>query len=99
MDIRPIRTDEDHAWALARITELWQAEYGTPEHDELEVLVVLAEDYEQRRWPIIDADRERAWWIALDSRNVSTVCIRVTFHHVAAPLTLSYTNLQTQEGS
>lgn len=64
MDIRPIRTDEDHAWALERITELWQAEYGTPEHDELEVWVVLAEDYELRRWPITDAEKERARWRA-----------------------------------
>ena len=38
MDIRPIKTPEDHKVALARIDELMDAEEGTPEVAELEVL-------------------------------------------------------------
>ena len=48
MDIRPIRTAEDHAAALRRIEALWDAEENTPESDELEVLVDLVEHYEER---------------------------------------------------
>ena len=54
--IKPIRNDEDHAAALAAIECLWQAAPGTPEHDRLEVLAMLVDDYESRRWPIEPAD-------------------------------------------
>jgi HTH-type transcriptional regulator/antitoxin HigA len=52
MDIRPIRTAEDHAAALRRIEALWDAEDNTPESEELEVLVDLVEHYEERHFPI-----------------------------------------------
>lgn len=57
MDIRPIRTDEDHRAALAAIEACWGAPEGSPEGDKLEVLVTLVESYEARRWPIEDAER------------------------------------------
>jgi HTH-type transcriptional regulator/antitoxin HigA len=52
MDIRPIRTDEDHATALTEIERLWGAPEGSPEGDRLDVLVTLVEAYEEKRWPI-----------------------------------------------
>ena len=52
MDIRPIRTDEDHRAALAEINRLWDAPEGTPEEDMLDVLLTLVEIYEERRWPL-----------------------------------------------
>jgi HTH-type transcriptional regulator/antitoxin HigA len=55
-EIKPIRTDADHAAALAAIESLWQAAPGTPEHDRLEILAMLVDDYESRRWPIQPAD-------------------------------------------
>jgi HTH-type transcriptional regulator/antitoxin HigA len=57
MDIRPIRTDEDHRAALAAIEACWGAPEGSAEGDKLEVLVALVESYEARRWPIEDAER------------------------------------------
>ena len=51
MDIRPIRTDDDHRRALAEIEKLWGAADGTPEGDKLDVLVTLVEVYEEQRWP------------------------------------------------
>jgi HTH-type transcriptional regulator / antitoxin HigA len=56
MQIRPIRTDADHADALRRIDELMDAEPGTPEADELDVLATLVEAYEDRHFPIADPD-------------------------------------------
>ena len=56
MQIRPIRTDADHAAALRRIDELMYAEPGTPEADELDVLATLVEAYEDRHFPIADPD-------------------------------------------
>ena len=46
--IKPIRNDRDHARALKRIDQLWDAKKGTPEYDELEVLFTLAEAYESQ---------------------------------------------------
>jgi HTH-type transcriptional regulator / antitoxin HigA len=55
MDIRPIHTDADHAAALKEIERLWNAADGSPEADRLEVLAILVEDYESRRWPVPQA--------------------------------------------
>lgn len=52
MNIRPIRTPEDHEAALARIDELMNAEEGTPEAAELEVLAILVDRYETDAFPI-----------------------------------------------
>lgn len=38
------------------IERLWHAEPGTPEHDRLAVLGILANDDEDRRWPIQSSD-------------------------------------------
>lgn len=56
MEIRPIRTDQDHAAALREIDGLWGAPEGSDEGDRLEILVTLVEAYEEKRWPIDDAD-------------------------------------------
>lgn len=56
MDIRPIRTDEDHAEALVEIERLWGSAPGTPEGDKLVVLAILVETYEEERWPIEASD-------------------------------------------
>lgn len=52
MKIRPIRTDDDLTAALARIDALWGAAPGSPDGDELDVLVDLVEHYENRHFPI-----------------------------------------------
>jgi HTH-type transcriptional regulator/antitoxin HigA len=52
MEIRPIRTDEDHRAALAEIEACWGAAEGTEEGDKLDVLFALVEAYEEKRWPI-----------------------------------------------
>jgi HTH-type transcriptional regulator / antitoxin HigA len=51
MDIRPIRTREDHVAALREIDALWGAPEGTDEGDRLDVLLALVESYEARTWP------------------------------------------------
>jgi len=52
MDIRPIRTDEDHCAAVAAIEGCWGAPEGTEEGDKLDVLTALVEIYEAKHWPI-----------------------------------------------
>jgi len=53
MDIKPIRTKKDHAWALKEIERLWdKAEEGTPDGDRFEVLSALVDAYEREHFEI-----------------------------------------------
>lgn len=56
MNIKPIRTEADYAEAMARLDEVWGAEIGTPEGDELEVLAILIGQYEDKHHPMPPSD-------------------------------------------
>jgi HTH-type transcriptional regulator/antitoxin HigA len=56
MSIKPIRNDEDLRAAFARLEAVFQSPEGSPEADEMEVLVALVESYENKRYPIGPAD-------------------------------------------
>lgn len=56
MNIQPIHNDTDLERAFARLEELWAAEDGTPDADELEVLSILIERYEDMHYPIGPSD-------------------------------------------
>ncbi|MGL4637770.1 MAG: helix-turn-helix domain-containing protein [Beijerinckiaceae bacterium] len=56
MQIKPIRNDDDHDAALARIEALWGSAVGTTDGDELDVQATLVEAYESRRWPDREVD-------------------------------------------
>ncbi|MGO9121464.1 MAG: helix-turn-helix domain-containing protein [Desulfomonilaceae bacterium] len=52
MNIKPIRTKKDYELACKRIDEIFQAEPGSPEDDELDILATLVDAYEQKHFPI-----------------------------------------------
>ncbi|MEX0406099.1 XRE family transcriptional regulator [Aquibium sp. LZ166] len=54
MNIRPIRNEADHAWALSEIGRYFdhEPEEGTPEADRFDVLATLIEAYERQHWPM-----------------------------------------------
>lgn len=52
MKIKLIKTEEENEAALARLEEIFDAEPGTPEGDEAELLTALIEMYEQKAYPI-----------------------------------------------
>lgn len=60
MNIKPIKSDADHEAALREIEQLWGATEGTVEGDRLDVLVTLADAYEERRWPLEELDPVQA---------------------------------------
>lgn len=49
---RLIKTEKDYDLALSRIDELMNAEQGTPEADELELMATLVEMYEEIHFPM-----------------------------------------------
>ena len=52
MMIKPIKTENDYDQALKRIDELWGAKAGTPEGDELDILITLVQAYDVEHYPI-----------------------------------------------
>ena len=69
--IKPIRTDEDLDAALVRIEELFDAEPGTPEDDQLEVLTDLVCFYEDKHYPIDPPDPISAIKFRMDQANLT----------------------------
>jgi HTH-type transcriptional regulator/antitoxin HigA len=55
-DVKPIRSEADHAAALAEIELLWGAPSGTPEGDRLDVLATLIDSYESEHHAIDPPD-------------------------------------------
>jgi len=52
MNIKPIKTESDYKKAIERLEVIFDAEKGTKEGDELEILSILIEKYEADNFPI-----------------------------------------------
>lgn len=52
MTIKPIKSKKDYKNALARLEKIFDARQNSKEADELEVLGILIEKYEQAHYPI-----------------------------------------------
>jgi HTH-type transcriptional regulator / antitoxin HigA len=52
MEIRPIKTKKDYQSALARLELIFDAKKNSKEGDELEILSILIEKYEDEHFPI-----------------------------------------------
>ena len=70
-NVSPIRTEADYDAALARIEGLFHAQVGTPESDELDILVTLVERYENEHHPIGFPTAIGAIEFCMDQRGLS----------------------------
>ncbi len=52
MNIKPIKTEQDYQDALNRLEAIFDAKSGTTEGDELEILGLLIDNYENKHFPI-----------------------------------------------
>lgn len=52
MTIKPIKTKKDYAQALERLEKIFDAKKGSAQGDELEVLSILIDKYEESHFPI-----------------------------------------------
>jgi HTH-type transcriptional regulator/antitoxin HigA len=52
MTIKPIRNEKDYTQALERLELIFDAKKGSKEGDELEVLGILIDNYENKHFPI-----------------------------------------------
>ena len=70
---RLIHDDAEHAAALAELDRMLDLDPrpGSPEADELQLLALVIEIYEQRRWPIALPDPVDAILFVMDQRGLT----------------------------
>lgn len=71
MNIKPIRNDDDLQAAFRHLEGVFQAEEGTAEADEMEILVALIEAYENKHYPISPADPVDAIKFRMDQQGLT----------------------------
>ncbi len=71
MKIKPIRTEDDYREALQRIRDIWDAEPGTGESDELEIVLPLVEAYEREHYRIDPPDPIEAIKVRMEDLGLS----------------------------
>jgi HTH-type transcriptional regulator/antitoxin HigA len=70
MKLKPIKTEEDYENALKRLDKIFDAEPGTKEGDELEILALIIEDYEDKNYPISPPDPIEAIKFRMDQMGM-----------------------------
>jgi HTH-type transcriptional regulator/antitoxin HigA len=70
-EIKPIKTEADYDAALAEIATLMDAELGTAEGDQLDVLVTLVEAYEAKHWRIEPPDPIAAIKLRMEQQGLT----------------------------
>lgn len=70
MNIFPIRTEADYEAVLARIELLMDAEFNTPEGDELDILTTLVESYEAKHFLIPLSDPVEAILLRMEQMEM-----------------------------
>ncbi|WP_412776037.1 helix-turn-helix domain-containing protein [Thalassospira lucentensis] len=58
--LKPIKTDADYEAAMELLDSLWDAQPGSPDADQLEVLGILIDQYETQQVPISAPDAVEA---------------------------------------
>ncbi|MCD9856206.1 helix-turn-helix domain-containing protein [Epilithonimonas sp. JDS] len=56
MTWKVIKTEEDYKKASLRLMEIFHAEQNTPEADELDLLMVLVKDYDEKHYQLPELD-------------------------------------------
>lgn len=69
--VKPIHNDADLSQALERIGELWGAVVGTPEGDELDILAMLVERYEDVHFPMPPSDPVAAIKFMMEQKGLT----------------------------
>ncbi|MFO8046966.1 MAG: transcriptional regulator [Halomonas sp.] len=71
MNIQPIHNDADLDRTFSRIEELWAVEDGTQQADELEVLSILVEKYEDEHYPVGPSDPVEAIKFRMEQQGLT----------------------------
>jgi len=70
MNIKPIRTELDYRLALDRLELIFDAQIGTPDSDEADILGLLVDEYEKKHYPIDAPDPIEAIKIRMEEMQL-----------------------------
>lgn len=70
MEIKVLKTEEDYDEALARADEIFDAIAGSPEGDELELLLLVIKDYEDKHHPVPPPDPIEAIKLTMEEKGL-----------------------------
>ena len=72
MNLKPIKTEKEYDKALDRVDVLMELdpEMGSEQSDELEILVMLIEKYEEKQWHIFEPDPIEAIKIRMEQMHL-----------------------------
>lgn len=78
MKIKPIHTEKDYKEAMARLEYIFDSNPGTREGDELELLSILIEKYEDEHFPIeapdpIEAIKFRMEQLGMEQKDLEGI--------------------------
>ena len=73
MNINPIKTEEDYRLVLKRLEEIFDAEIGTPESDEADIIGLMIDEYEKKHYPINAPDPIEAIKIRMEDLQLKQV--------------------------
>jgi len=73
MELKPIKTEIDYKDALKRLEDIFDAKLGSPESDELEILGLMVDDYENKHYPIDAPDPIEAIKIRMEEMHLRQV--------------------------
>ncbi len=71
MKLKPIKNEKDYHFALDRLEKIFDAKLGAAEGDELEILGILIENYENEHFPIDLPDPIEAIKFRMEQMNYS----------------------------
>jgi len=71
MDLKPIKTEDEHQAALAEIERLFDAEPGSPDADKLNVWTTLVQEYERKHYALPMPDPVEAILYFMESRGLT----------------------------
>jgi len=73
MELKPIKTEIDYRVALKRLEEIFDAKPGTQKSDELQILGLMVDDYENKHYPIEAPDPIEAIKIRMEEMHLKQI--------------------------
>ncbi|MFZ0282003.1 MAG: transcriptional regulator [Bacteroidales bacterium] len=73
MNIKLIKTEADYKLAIKRLEKIFDAQAGTPESDEVDILGLLVDEYEKKHYPIEPPDPIEAIKIRMEELQLRQV--------------------------
>jgi HTH-type transcriptional regulator/antitoxin HigA len=73
MELTPIKKEKDYQDALVRLNDIFDAEVGTIESDEADILSIMVDDYEVKHYPMEAPDPIEAIKIRMEEMQLKQV--------------------------